>query len=385
LISFDDGDHWQSLQLNLPHTSMRDLWIHENDLIVATHGRSFWILDDIAPLRELADSLVAAEAHLFTPAPAYRMQRDTYTDTPLPPDEPMAANPPDGAIIDYYLPHSPSAVVTLEILDAHGQLVRKFSSSYKPSVTEAELKKQLIPLYWLRPFRSLSSESGMHRWIWDLHYPAPDAQRHEYPISAVPGDTPRYPLGPTALPGSYTARLTVNGKTVTAPFTVKMDPRVQISAAALEKKFQLEVRLSSILSETSKAVTQAASMREPLQKLSENASGSLLDSIKSFQSKMTAVVGGGPAPAADAITLTHVNGQVGGLYGQVWQADAEPTTAQLEAAAAIEHDAAEIMQRWKALKSFDLPALNRALRSAKLPELQLESNPHPDETLMDEE
>jgi hypothetical protein len=385
LISFDDGDHWQSLQLNLPHTSMRDLWIHENDLIVATHGRSFWILDDIAPLRELADSLVAAEAHLFTPAPAYRMQRDTYTDTPLPPDEPMAANPPDSAIIDYYLPHSPSAVVTLEILDAHGQLVRKFSSSDKPSVTEAELKKQLIPLYWLRPFRSLSSESGMHRWVWDLHYPAPDAQRHEYPISAVPGDTPRYPLGPTALPGSYTARLTVNGKTVTAPFTVKMDPRVQISAAALEKKFQLEVRLSSILSETSKAVTQAASMREPLQKLSENASGSLLDSIKSFQSKMTAVVGGGPAPAADAITLTHVNGQVGGLYGQVWQADAEPTTAQLEAAAAIEHDAAEIMQRWKALKSFDLPALNRALRSAKLPELQLESNPHPDETLMDEE
>ena len=385
LISFDDGDHWQSLQLNLPHTSMRDLWIHENDLIVATHGRSFWILDDIAPLRELADSLVAAEAHLFTPAPAYRMQRDTYTDTPLPPDEPMAANPPDGAIIDYYLPHSPSAVVTLEILDAHGQLVRKFSNSDKPSVTEAELKKQLIPLYWFRPFRSLSSESGMHHWVWDLHYPAPDAQHHEYPISAVPGDTPRYPLGPTALPGSYTARLTVNGKTVTAPFTVKMDPRVQISAAALEKKFQLEVRLSSILSETSKAVTQAASMREPLQKLSENASGSLLDSIKSFQSKMTAVVGGGPAPAADAITLTHVNGQVGGLYGQVWQADAEPTTAQLEAAAAIEHDAAEIMQRWKALKSFDLPALNRALRSAKLPELQLESNPHPDETLMDEE
>jgi photosystem II stability/assembly factor-like uncharacterized protein len=385
LISFDDGDHWQSLQLNLPHTSMRDLWLHENDLIVATHGRSFWILDDIAPLRELADSLAAAEAHLFTPAPAYRMQRDTYTDTPLPPDEPMAANPPDGAIIDYYLPNSSSAVVTLEILDAHGQLVRKYSSTDKPDVTKAELKKQLIPLYWLRPFHSLSSESGMHRWLWDLHYPAPDSQRHEYPISAIPGDTPRYPLGPTALPGSYTARLTANGKTVTAPFTVKMDPRVQISTAALEKKFQLEMRLSLALSETSRAMAQAGSMREPLQKLSENASGPLLDSIKSFQSKMSAAVGGGPAPAADAITLTRVNGQVGGLYGQVWQADAEPTTAQLGAAAAIEHDAADVMQRWKALNSSDLPALNRALRSAKLPELQLESNPHPDETLMDEE
>ena len=270
-VSFDDGDHWQSLQLNLPHTSMRDLWIHENDLIVATHGRSFWILDDITPLREAADSLAAADAHLFTPAPAYRVQRDTYTDTPLPPDEPAAANPPDGAIIDYYLAHASSAPVTLEILDAHGQLVRKFSSADKPDVTEADLKKQLIPLYWLRPFRSLPSDAGMHRWVWDLHYPAPDSTRHEYPISAIPGDTPRYPLGPTALPGSYTARLTANGKSYTAPFTVKMDPRVKISAAGLEKKFQLETRLASLLSQTSKAVMQAGSIREPLQKLSEQA------------------------------------------------------------------------------------------------------------------
>ncbi len=248
-VSFADGDHWQALQLNLPHTSMRDLWIHDNDLIVATHGRSFWILDDIAPLREAANSLSAADAHLFTPAPAYRVQRDTYTDTPVPPDEPMAANPPDGAIIDYYLSHAASGAVTLEILDARGQLVRKFSSTDKPEVADAELKKQLIPLYWLRPFRSLSSEAGMHRWVWHLHYPAPDSPRHEYPIAAIPGDTPRYPLGPTALPGSYTARLTANAKSYTATFTVRMDPRVQISSASLEKKFQLEMRLASLFLE----------------------------------------------------------------------------------------------------------------------------------------
>ena len=127
-VSFDDGDQWQSLQLNLPHTSMRDLWIHDNDLIVATHGRSFWILDDMSPLREAA-SIAGADAHLFTPAPAHRVQRDTNTDTPLPPDEPAAANPPDGVIIDYYLAHAESSAVTLEILDAHGQLVRKFSST----------------------------------------------------------------------------------------------------------------------------------------------------------------------------------------------------------------------------------------------------------------
>jgi photosystem II stability/assembly factor-like uncharacterized protein len=386
-VSFDDGDHWQSLQLNLPHTSMRDLWIHDNDLIVATHGRSFWILDDIAPLREATDSF-AADTHLFTPAPAYRVQRDTYTDTPLPPDEPAAANPPDGAIIDYYLSHAASAPVTVEILDARGQLVRKFSSADKPDVTDADLKKQLIPLYWLRPFRSLSSDAGMHRWVWDLHYPAPDSPRHDYPISAIPGDTPRYPLGPTALPGSYTARLTANGKSYTATFTVKMDPRVQISAAGLEKKFQLEMRLASLLSQTSKAVMQAGSIREPLQKLSQQATGPTRDSVQAFQTKLTAILGapaGFAAPPTDEITLARVNGQVAVLYVQVWQADAEPTLTQSEAIVAAEHNATAVMKRWDALKTSDLPALNRALRGANLPEVQLETDSHKEEAVMDEE
>ena len=387
-VSFDDGDHWQSLQLNLPHTSMRDLWIHDNDLIVATHGRSFWILDDIAPLREVAASFSATDAHLFTPALAYRIQRDTNTDTPLSPDEPAAANPPAGAIIDYYLAHAASAPITLEILDAHGQLVRKFSSDDKPDVTEAALKKQLIPLYWLRSFRALSSGAGMHRWVWDLHYPTPDSTRHEYPISAIPGDTPRYPVGPTALPGSYTARLTANGKSYTAPFTVKMDPRVHISSDGLEKKFQLEMHLASFLSQTSKAVMQAGSIRDPLQKLSQQATGTVRDSVQAFQTKLTAIVGapaGFAAPPADEITLTRVNGQVSVLYGQVWQADAEPTASQSEAVAATEHDALEAMKRWDALKTSDLSALNSELRAADLPEVHVESNPHQEDSGMDEE
>jgi photosystem II stability/assembly factor-like uncharacterized protein len=385
-VSFDDGDHWQSLQLNLPHTSMRDLWIHENDLIVATHGRSFWILDDIAPLREAASSFSTADAHLFTPAPAYRMQRDTYTDTPLPPDEPAAANPPDGAIIDYYLAHAASAPITLEILDARGQLVRRFSSDDKPDVTEADLKKQLIPLYWLRPFRTLPSDAGMHRWVWDLHYPAPDSTRHEYPISAIAGDTPRYPLGPTALPGSYTARLTVNGKSYTAPFTVKMDPRVNISAAGLERKFRLEMRLAPLFSQTSKAVLQAGSIREPLQKLSQQATGTARDSVQTFLTKLAAVLDApdGSAPAAE-VTLTKVNGNIAVLYGQVWQADAEPTATQSEAVAASEHDALEIIKRWDEIKASAIPALNRELHAANLPEVQIESNPHEEDAGMDEE
>jgi len=386
-VSFDDGDRWQSLQLNLPHTSMRDLWIHDNDLIVATHGRSFWILDDIAPLREATDSVANAEAHLFTPALAYRMQRDTYTDTPLPPDEPAAANPPDGAVIDYYLAHA-SGPVTLEILDAHGQLVRKYSSADKPDVSEADLKKQLIPLYWLRPFHPLPSDAGMHRWVWDLHYPTPDSTRHDYPISAIPGDTPRYPLGPTALPGPYTARLTANGKTYTAPFVVKMDPRVKISAASREKKFQFEVRLASLLSETSRAVLQAGSIREPLQKLSQQATGPIHDSVQAFQNKLAEVLGassGFSAPPSGDVTLTRVNGQVAVLYGQVWQVDAEPTASQSEATTAAEHDASEVIKRWDALKTSDLPALNRALSEANLPAVRIEMDLHKEDAVMDEE
>jgi photosystem II stability/assembly factor-like uncharacterized protein len=391
-VSFDDGDHWQSLQLNLPHTSMRDLWIHDNDLIVATHGRSFWILDDIAPLREAASSFASTEAHLFTPAPAYRVQRDTNTDTPIPPDEPAAANPPDGAIIDYYLSQKISTPVTLEILNAQGGVVRSFSSADQADVKEEDLKKQLIPLYWLRPFYALSSEAGMHRWIWDLHYAPPDSSRHEYPIAAIPGDTPRYPLGPTALPGSYTARLTANGKTYTAPFTVKMDPRVQISGASLEKKFQLEMRLASLLSETSRAVIQAGSIREPLQKLSQQAGGATRKTVQNaaqtMETKLAALLGtpaGATAPPADTVTLSRVNGQIATLYGQVWQADAEPTAAQSEGAAAVERDASDAVKRWETLKTTDLPALNRVLRGVKLPEVQIKSDSHKDEGGMDEE
>ena len=146
--------------------------------------------------------------------------------------------------------------------------MRQFSNSDKPDITEEELQKQLIPLYWVRKPRQLSTDAGMHRWVWDLHYPAPASTRHDYPISAIPHDTPRFPLGPTALPGTYSVRLTVDGKSSTAPLTIKMDPRVKTSAAGLQKKFEAETRLASMMTESAQALLQGGSIRTQLEKVS---------------------------------------------------------------------------------------------------------------------
>jgi photosystem II stability/assembly factor-like uncharacterized protein len=379
-VSFDDGDHWQSLQLNLPHTSMRDLWIHDDDLIVATHGRGFWILDDIEPLRE---AMAAMETvHLFKPAVAYRMQRDINTDTPIPPDEPAAANPPDGAVIDYFLPQA-ATKITLEILDAQGHTARKFSSDDKPEATEEELRKQLIPLYWLRKERRIATDAGMHRWVWDLHYASPQTNRHDYPIAAIPHDTPRYPLGPNAQPGAYSLRLTVDGKTFGAPLMVKMDPRVKAPAAALAKKFEAEQKLAAMVSDSTAAVQEAGSVRQQLDKVSE----SKAVDVESYQKKLSVLLGaqGGIfAPPSPEANLNRVSGQASTLFQQIWGADAQPTASQITAMTETERDHAAVMKRWHEFKKTDLPALNDLLRKANVGEVRIDTA-HQDESQTDEE
>jgi hypothetical protein len=366
---------------------MRDLWIHDDDLIVATHGRSFWILDDITPLRQISESLANSDT-LFNPAVAYRVRRDTNTDTPIPPDEPAGENPPEGAIIDYNIVHGATGPVTLEILDAQGKLVRSYSSMDKPAQSEEELEKQLIPLYWLRPAKILSTQAGMHRWVWDLHYPAPTSTRHEYPIAAVPHDTPRAPLGPEALPGQYTVKLAVNGQSYSAPLTVKMDPRVKISAAALEQQFQFDTKLASMLTSSSETVMQAHSVLDQLKKLSISAKGSTAQSVTVLQEKVTQVLEApakSPKTAEPEITLTRVNGAVNTLYGSGESADAAPTQAQAEAANRVERDLSSVMKRWEQLKNTDLPALNRQLHGTSLPEVSLDLVQQIDVEGMDEE
>jgi len=392
-VSFDDGDHWQSLQLNLPHTSMRDLWIHENDLLVGTHGRSFWVLDDISPLRQLSDAVAKSEVHLFKPAVAYRVRRDTNPDTPLPPDEPTAQNPPDGAVIDYFLAQPASSPITLEIVDAQGKLVRKFTDTDKPEPSPEELAKELIPRYWIRMPKTLPTSAGMHRWIWDLHYSSPRSPRTEYPISAIPGDTPRSPQGPMAVPGQYSVRLTVDGHTFTEPLTVKMDPRVKTSAEGLALEFQKQQVLAHLMSENTEAITQARALREQVQKLTgkgsaasgdnsaapaNKISGPLGDAVAAFEKKLSGLIGatGFGAAAVPTPTLGRTSGAIAGLYAEIDRSDAAPTAAQLAAVETAQRDFATVTKLWKDFQSTDVPALNKQLKSAGLPELQLSATPH---------
>jgi photosystem II stability/assembly factor-like uncharacterized protein len=388
-VSFDAGDHWQSLQLNLPHTSMRDLWIHNDDLLVGTHGRSFWVLDDITPLRQLA-AAANAPVYLFKPATAYRVQRDTNSDTPLPPDEPAAQNPPDGAVIDYVLGEGTSGPVTLEILDSAGKRIRRYSSEDKPPFDPESLGQTLtIPTYWVRMPVTLSNAPGMHRFVWDLHEARPESASYGYPISAVPHDTPREPLGPSVLPGRYTVRLTAGGKTLTAQLSVLMDPRVQTSAAGLRQQHEIATKLAVMINESFDAQAELRALDDQLEKLSKQASGAVADAVEALRKKTSALAGRRAgrfsAPSTAEVTLSRVAGEVGGLYGQVSHSDAAPTATQTAALADIMKDNAAVLARWKAIKSTDIPALNRQLGGAGLSVIKLQAEPEPASESEDEE
>jgi photosystem II stability/assembly factor-like uncharacterized protein len=222
-VSFDDGDHWQSLQLNLPPVSMRDLVVHEDDLIVGTHGRGFWVLDDITPLRQLSDEVVKGRAYLFRPADAYNIPQPSENGTPQPRDEPLAENPPSGAMIDYYLKSASSGPVVLEILDPSGAVIRKYSSEDKqPPVNPDTLS---IPAFWVRTPEPLSTTAGMHRWVWDLR-PTPPADRGARGAGGGGGEFGGGRV-PAVLPGRYTVKLTIEGRSYTQPLRVKRDPRAR--------------------------------------------------------------------------------------------------------------------------------------------------------------
>jgi photosystem II stability/assembly factor-like uncharacterized protein len=284
-VSFDDGNAWQSLQQNLPRTSVRDLVVHGNDLVIATHGRGFWILDDIAPLRDLAAGGASPSIRLFAPELAYRVRRSINTDTPLPPEEPHGQNPPDGAIFDYALA-APASRVSIEILDASGAVLRRYASDDPKRAPIEGLDK---PAAWERPQVWPPTSAGEHRFVWDLHLTPPVADSYDLPISAVYRDTPRVPEGPLVAPGLYTVRLTVDGRVSTQHVRVAMDPRSHMSQAQLGGQYAVARQLATYMDRTHAAALAA-------RKGKANAKGDALDSAWAKCAQLLDQIDGVDAP-----------------------------------------------------------------------------------------
>jgi photosystem II stability/assembly factor-like uncharacterized protein len=386
-VSFDDGERWQPLQLNLPHTSMRDLAIHDQDLIVATHGRSFWVLDDIGPLREFAANGTRKDVTLLKPSPAVRARRSTGSDTPIPQDEPTGRNPPNGAVIDYYLPQEIKGTVVIEVLDSSGAVVRRLASTDPVGFSEEERAKELIPEIWIRQPRALAKNAGMHRFVWDLHYTAPRAVRHVFPISAVPFDTPREPLGPVAVPGVYRVRLEVGTRRWEQPLTVVPDPRVNITHQDYVAQFGLAREVADALDASSLKMLQAKSLREQLKTLQSAQAPGIAARAKALDEHIAALMDSGANTSGGEAHrgIERVNGELGGLYEQLVNADAAPTQAQRSAAARLisewQAGAAASAKIWQD----EVAALNQALTHARLPALRTDTAASEDGESTDEE
>ena len=360
-FSVDDGDNWLPLRLNMPATSIRDLVIHNDDLVVGTHGRAFWILDDITPLRQLSQQVATSSAYLFQPEVAYRIKRDTNTDTPIPPDEPAGKNPPDGAIIDYYLGSAPASnfPVMLEIYDSAGSLVRRYSSSDKPE--EVDPKRLAVPTYWIRPYQPLSAAPGMHRFVWDLHYPRPKDIPPSFPISAVHRDTPAEPMGPAVMPGEYTIRLIGGNHRLERRLTVKEDPRVTTPLEALRQQFDLSMKSYQGLARIHDAMDEAHKIRGALRAAAQNAEGESKKAFAEF-SKQLSEITGEPEEDIDILYFAANRAQrgresLGGIQSQLvfllallQSADNPPTATMAAGVAETEASLSSLLERWAKLK-----------------------------------
>ena len=358
-VSFDDGAHWRSLQINLPITPIHDLVIKNDDLVLATHGRAFWILDDVSPLRQFADSVAQEDMHLYQPATAYRAHTG---------DAPArlsfaGKNPPNGAVIYFYLKHLPKPEikqeVKIEILDAAGAVIRKYSSSKNESLDEP------LDPDDKKPEKQIKPEEGLNRFVWDLRYQEADRVPNYFLWEY--GDGAK---GPFAVPGNYQVRFTANGKTLTAPFEVKIDPRVTTSQADLEKQFKLEMDVRDQLNRVYDAVNQIQDVREQLDGLKKrllpgDSTKTLFDGATALDAKLIAArdplinfkISASEdslayAPGIDA-KLAFLSMAVAGF------ADAAPTAAQYEEFDKLKKQTDELLTRWDQVRNSDIATFQK--------------------------
>ena len=363
-VSFDEGEHWQPLQLNLPVTSVRDLAIHGDDLVIATHGRAFWILDNITPLRQIAEAANAQKARLFQPAVAVRVDNDSFLGSPFPPEEPMSKNPPDGAMIDYYLPAK--AAVKLEIFDAQGTLVRRYSGGEKKTAKRPPLA---IAERWLPPPIVLDESAGMHRLVWDLRWNSSGAGEE------LEDEGYGAPRGPRVIPGKYQVKLTVDGTTVTEPLQVEMDPRSKATSAELVEQQRLGLEIFGEVRRSGAALAEMRTVAGGLGKLKPQLQGQagLLAQSEKLETAMTAIEKGSK-PAPDALGLEAASSGLQSVLRVAESGDRTTPHQAIEVYRLTSQAADNRMAEWKNLKQGELADFNRALEKAGVPPIDVSVN-----------
>ncbi|HEY2163769.1 MAG TPA: hypothetical protein VGH04_07265, partial [Gemmatimonadaceae bacterium] len=377
-VSFDDGDDWQSLQLDLPNTSYRDIVIKDNDLVVGTYGRSIWILDDYSPLRQMTPAIESESAHLFKPGDAIRVRRNVNGDTPLPPEVPHALNPPPGAIVYYYLGAKPSSDLTLEVRDAAGNVVRHYSSAAIPPLNEPPLT---VPNHWIAIPRPMTTDVGTNRINWDIRYDSPHAFTHSYSINANEGETPASPEGPLALPGTYTLKLTMDGKSYSQTVNVKNDPRSPATAGDLRAQHDLQMKLYDGIKTAYAGYEQVSATRTALaaiQKSNPPPPPDVAAAIAALDTRLVAAAGaqpgqrgrgagaGNPGPTPEPPAFATINGTMVRQLETLDSGDMAPTDPQRAAFFVVCNELHGRIASWAALNGKEIVALNALLAKNNL-------------------
>jgi hypothetical protein len=364
-VSFDDGARWQPLQLNLPTTPIHDLVVKDDDLVVATHGRSFWILDDLSPLRQLDDAISNSDWYLFKPRPTIRLRGLGGLKSLTA----VGENPPDGAILYYYLKSAPKGKqeIILEIFDSQGKLIRKYSNLKKEDSREEE------PAEWPEralPKELLPAEAGLNRFAWDLRYEPP---------AKIPGQVfgDWRAEGPWVLPGSYQVKLTLAGKSLTTSLEVKVDPRVSVAEGDLKRQLELGLRIREQVTRAHATVNQIIDLRAQLKALHKHLEGQdsakeILTAADDLDKKVTAVEGAlyNPEVKASEDDLNYpvkLDLQLIGLAAAVESADSAPTRQSYELFDTLSGQVDKALASWREITGKDLAALTELMRKQNIP------------------